>query len=174
MKLRNRLTISAVAGVSALALGLTGCSSGGSAVVGENGNEVVRFSGLPDPAPLPVLVMQENGLDEKYGFSAEFLEVDPNIAATSFLMGDSDIAIDQDAVSSAIANNEGHDVVSFYPALANTASIVTGPDSGIDSVEDLVGKRVGHFGMDSGTTQAIADPTAMLVAQGPYPVAPSL
>lgn len=156
MKLRNRLTIGAVAGVSVLALGLSGCTSGGSAVVGEDGSQVVRFSALPDPAPLPVLVMQENGLDEKYGFSAEFLEVDPDIAATSFLMGESDIAIDQDAVSSAIANNEGHDVVSFYPALANTASIVAGPASGIESVEDLVGKRVGHFGMDSGTTQAIA------------------
>lgn len=156
MKIRNKLTLGAVAGLSAVALGLSGCSSGSSAAVGEDGNQLVRFSGLPDPAPLPVLVMQENGLDEKYGFSAEFIEIDPDVAATSFLMGESDIAIDQDAVSSAIANNEGHDVVSFYPALANTASIVTGPDSGIKTVEDLVGKRVGHFGMDSGTTQAIA------------------
>lgn len=155
MNILNKVTFGTVAVASALALTLSGCSSGGSAVVGEDGNQVVRFSGLPDPAPLPVLVMQENGLDEKYGFSAEFLEIDPDIAATSFLMGDSDIAIDQDAVSSAIANNEGHDVVSFYPALANTASIVTGPDSGIEGVEDLAGKRVGHFGMDSGTTQAI-------------------
>jgi NitT/TauT family transport system substrate-binding protein len=135
----------------------TACSSGSSATGGEGGGTpTVNFSALPDPAPLPVIIMQEEGLDEKYGFNAEFMEVDPDVATTTFLMGESDIAVDQDAVSSAIANNEGHDVVSFYPALANTASIVAGPDSGIDSPEDLVGKRVGHFGTDSGTTQAIS------------------
>lgn len=144
-----------IAGTVTALLAATACSSS-SPAVGEGGDPVVRFSGLPDPAPLPVLVMQENGLDEKHGFEAEFVEIDPDIAATSFLMGESEIAIDQDAVSSAIANNQGHDVVSFYPALANTASIVTGPDSGIDGPKDLVGKRVGHFGMDSGTTQALS------------------
>nr|CAR47847.1 putative ABC-type nitrate/sulfonate/bicarbonate transport system, periplasmic component [Rhodococcus sp. PY11] len=151
----RRRWFTAIAISVALTASLTACSSGSGAAVGDNGLPIVRFSALPDPAPLPVLVMQENGIDEKYGFDAEFLEVDPDVATTTFLMGESDIAIDQDAVGSAIANNEGHSVVSFYPALSNTASIVTRPDTGIDTPADLVGKRVGHFGMDSGTTQAI-------------------
>jgi NitT/TauT family transport system substrate-binding protein len=154
-RIKHPLTASLAAGV-VLALSLSACASGGSPAVGGSGLPVVRFSALPDPAPLPVLVMQEMGLDEKYGFEAEFQEVDPDVATTTFLMGESDIAIDQDAVGSAIANNEGHDVVSFYPALANTASIVARPDRGIETPQDLVGKRVGHFGMDSGTTQAIS------------------
>lgn len=145
----------ALAGTMLVAVAVSACSGGSPDVDGEGGDPVVRFSGLPDMAPLPTLVMQEEGIDEKYGFKAEFVEIDPDIASTSFLMGGSEIAIDQDAVSSSIANNEGHDVVSFYPALANTASIVVGADTGIESVDDLAGKRVGHFGMDSGTTQAI-------------------
>ena len=153
--IRRRRSSVVIAGAILAALGGAACSSNAPAV-GESGDPVVRFSGLPDPAPLPVIVMQEEGLDEKYGFEADFVEIDPDIATTSFLMGESDIAIDQDAVSSSIANNEGHDVVSFYPALANTASIVAGPDSGIKGPKDLVGKRVGHFGMDSGTTQALS------------------
>ena len=153
--IRRRRFSFVIAGAVLAALGGAACSSNAPAV-GESGEPIVRFSGLPDPAPLPVIVMQENGLDEKYGFEADFVEIDPDIATTSFLMGESDIAIDQDAVSSSIANNEGHDVVSFYPALANTASIVAAPGSGITEPEDLVGKRVGHFGMDSGTTQALS------------------
>ncbi|WP_395309218.1 ABC transporter substrate-binding protein [Mycobacterium sp. AMU20-3851] len=152
----NRTLTASLAAGAVLALTLSGCSSGPSPVAGDSGLPVVRFSALPDPAPLPVLVMQEHGIDEKHGFDAEFLEVDPDVATTTFLMGESEIAVDQDAVGSTIANNEGHDVVSFYPALANTAAIVASPGSGINTPADLVGKRVGHFGMDSGTTQAIS------------------
>lgn len=134
----------------------TACGGGEQAATDENGLPVVRFSALPDPAPLPVLVMQELGIDEKHGFSAEFVEVDPDASTSTFLLGESEIGVDQDATSSAIANNEGHEVVSFYPALSNTAAIVVPADSPYQTPKDLVGKRVGHFGADSGTTQAIA------------------
>lgn len=141
----------------AACLALSACGGGGeSAETDDSGMPTVRFSALADPAPLPVLVMQELGLDEEHGFNAEFIEVDPDAATSTFLLGESDIGVDQDAVSSAIANNEGHGVVSFYPALNNTAAIVVAADSPYQSPEDLVGKRVGHFGDDSGTTQAIA------------------
>ncbi|WP_084342667.1 ABC transporter substrate-binding protein [Janibacter corallicola] len=153
--IRRRRSSFVAVGAAVALLGASACSSNAPAV-GEDGEPIVRFSGLPDPAPLPVIVMQEEGLDEKYGFEADFVEIDPDVSTTSFLMGESDIAVDQDAVSSSIANNQGHDVVSFYPALANTASIVAAPGSGITGPEDLVGKRVGHFGMDSGTTQALS------------------
>ncbi|MDT0269839.1 ABC transporter substrate-binding protein [Streptomyces sp. DSM 44915] len=141
----------------ATALPLTACGDiGAQSTEADGGLPLVRFSGLPDPAPLPVLVMQELGIDERHGFQAEFLEVDPDASTSTFLLGESDIAVDQDATSSAIANNEGGDVVSFYPALTNTAAIVVAEDSPYQTPEDLVGKRVGHFGNDSGTTQAIS------------------
>ncbi|MBB3085290.1 ABC transporter substrate-binding protein [Geodermatophilus sabuli] len=146
------------ASMLAAALALTACGSGGEDSSAAAGNDLptVRFSGLPDPAPLPVLVMQELGIDEEHGFNAEFIEVDPDASTSTFLIGESDIGVDQDATSSAIANNEGHDVVSFYPAMSNTAAIVVAEDSPYQTPADLVGKRVGHFGDDSGTTQALA------------------
>jgi NitT/TauT family transport system substrate-binding protein len=139
----------------AAAFATTACG-GDQPTTDENGLPIVRFSALPDPAPLPVLVMQEHGIDEKHGFSAEFVEVDPDAATSTFLLGESEIGVDQDATSSAIANNEGHEVISFYPALSNTAAIVVPADSPYQTPQDLIGKRVGHFGADSGTTQAIA------------------
>ncbi|UED87934.1 ABC transporter substrate-binding protein [Streptomyces profundus] len=139
------------------ALAVSACGDIGSQSGGSDGDvPTVRFSALPDPAPLPVLVMQELGIDERHGFQAEFVEVDPDAATSTFLLGESDIGVDQDATNSAIANNEGNDVVSFYPALTNTAAIVVPEDSPYRSPEDLVGARVGHFGTDSGTTQAIS------------------
>ncbi|MGY1822208.1 ABC transporter substrate-binding protein [Geodermatophilus sp. SYSU D00079] len=145
------------ASLLAAALTLTACG-GGEDSSGAAGGDLptVRFSGMPDPAPLPVLVMQELGIDEEHGFNAEFIEVDPDASTSTFLIGESDIGVDQDATSSAIANNEGHQVVSFYPAMSNTAAIVVAEDSPYQTPADLVGKRVGHFGDDSGTTQALA------------------
>lgn len=137
------------------ALVITACGSG-SSDANADGTPTVRFSGLTDPAPLPVLVMQELGIDERHGFTAEMVEVDSDASTSTFLLGESDIAVDQDATSSAIANNEGQHVVSFFPALSNTASIVVAEDSPFRTPQDLVGRRVGHFGTDSGTTQAIA------------------
>lgn len=132
------------------------CGSGASTEATGGGGPTVTFSGLQDPAPLPALVMREEGIDEKYGFKAEFLQVDPEASTSTFLVGESDIAVDQNAVSAAIARNEGHDVVSFYPALNNTAGIVVPKDSSYQTPRALVGKKVGHFGVNSGTTQSVA------------------
>lgn len=154
--MNNRLRAGAMVGALALAsLALTACS-GGSADTGADGKPIVRFSGLKDPAPIPALFMHEQGIDKKHGFTAEVKPMDPDSSQTSFLMGESDIAVDMDAVAAAIARNQGHNVVSFYPALTNTAGVVVAKDSKYKSPKDLVGQQVGHFGVDSGTTQSVA------------------
>lgn len=152
----NRLRTGALISVLALvSVAVAGCA-GGAADAGSDGMPTVRFSGLKDPAPIPALVMREEGIDEKHGFHAEVKPMDPASSQTSFLMGESDIAVDLDAVAAAIARNQGHDVVSFYPALTNTAGVVVAKDSDYKTPKDLVGQQVGHFGVDSGTTQSIA------------------
>jgi NitT/TauT family transport system substrate-binding protein len=155
-----------VAILAALALTLAACGGdddngggdGGGADGGSGGDlPVVRMQGLPaDPAAIPMLVMQEEGLDEKHGFKAEFVEVDPDAAANTLLIGESDVAMEQDAVTMTLAQQEGEEGVVFYPVLNTMMSVVVAEDSPYQTPQDLVGKEVGHFGVDSGTTSVIA------------------
>ena len=123
----------------------------------DGGGEVIRFQGLPaDPAAIPMFVMQEEGLDEEHGFQAEFIEVDPDVAANTLLLGESDIAMEQDAVTMTLAQQEGEEGVVFWPVLNTMMSVVVPEDSDAQTPDDLVGEKVGHFGVDSGTTSVIA------------------
>jgi len=124
---------------------------------GDEDLPTVVFQAFPaDPAAIPLLVMQEQGLDREHGFIGELLTVDPDAAMTTFLIGESDVATEQDVVTTAIARQEGHETVAFYPVLNMATGIVVPEDSPYQSPEDLVGEQVGHFGVDSGTTTGIA------------------
>jgi NitT/TauT family transport system substrate-binding protein len=145
---------------AALVLGVAACGDDDEDGGGGGGTAdlpAIRFQGLPaDPAAIPMLVMQEEGLDRKHGFKAEFLEVDPDAAANTLLLGESDIAMEQDAVTMTLAQQEGEEGVVFYPVLNTMMSVVVPEDSSARTPEDLKGQRVGHFGVDSGTTSVIA------------------
>ncbi|MGH3321514.1 MAG: ABC transporter substrate-binding protein [Nocardioidaceae bacterium] len=154
--MRRRLGRRGLIIVVAATLLTSACGAAGSSAKEEGKTPTVVFSALQDPAPIPVLVMKKQGIDKKYGFHAKLLKVEAEASTQTFLVGKSDIAVDQNAVSAAIARNQGHDVVSFYPALNNTAAIVVPKDSPYQTPKDLAGKKVGHFGDDSGTTQSIA------------------
>jgi NitT/TauT family transport system substrate-binding protein len=151
------------AGLTAsFALLLAACSGGGSSAsdgaAASDGEElpVVRFQGLPaDPAAIPMLVMQEEGIDEAHGFTAEFIEVDPDAAANTLLIGESDVAMEQDAVTMTLAQQQGQAGVVFYPVLNTMMGVVVAEDSEYQEPADLVGQKVGHFGVDSGTTSII-------------------
>lgn len=144
-----------------LALLLAACQSGGSPTAsagasGEGDLPVVRFQGLPaDPAAIPMLVMQEKGIDKAHGFAAEFIEVDPDAAANTLLIGESDVAMEQDAVTMTLAQQQGQAGVVFYPVLNTMMGVVVAEDSDYEQPSDLIGKKVGHFGVDSGTTSII-------------------
>ena len=117
---------------------------------------VVRFQGLPaDPAAIPMLVMQEQAIDEAHGFTAEFIEVDPDAAANTLLIGESDVAMEQDAVTMTLAQQQDQAGVVFYPVLNTMMGVVVAEDSDYQDPADLVGQKVGHFGVDSGTTSII-------------------
>lgn len=140
-----------VAGVAACGGGDGGDANGG------GGGENVRFQVLPNElAGLPVLVMHEEGIDLDHSFTAETVEVDPDAATATLLVGESDVATEQDALNVAIARAEGNDLVTFYPGLNMMTAVVAAKDSPAEDPEGLRGMRVGHFGIDSGTTTTMA------------------
>ncbi|MGQ0607465.1 MAG: ABC transporter substrate-binding protein [Chloroflexota bacterium] len=150
------------AGVAAsFVLMLGACTGGGTdasdgAGSGDADLPLVRMQGLPaDPAAIPMLVMQEQGIDVAHGFRAEFIEVDPDAAANTLLIGESDVAMEQDAVTMTLAQQQGQAGVVFYPVLNTMMGVVVADDSEYQEPADLVGQRVGHFGVDSGTTSII-------------------
>jgi NitT/TauT family transport system substrate-binding protein len=156
MKRRALLKLFAVALVAVLtAAACGGDDENGAGGAGEN--PTVTFQGFPaDPAALPLLVMQEEGLDEKYGFEGEYVPVDPDAATNTFLIGETDIAMEQDGVNMTIIEEEGHKAYLFAPGLNMMTGVVVAEDSPYQTPEDLEGEKVGHFGVDSGTTSTIA------------------
>lgn len=125
---------------------------------------VVKLQAFPDdPAALPILVIQQEGLDAAHGFKAELMTVDPDVAFQTLLLGESDVATEQDVVTVAIARQEGQYTVAFYPVLNLAVGMAVAEDSSYKTPADLEGKQVGHFGVDSGTTTSIA---AALTASG--------
>lgn len=122
----------------------------------QSGEPVVKMDGVvPDPFGVVPVFVKETGLDKKHGFTLEYTEGDPTGGTTPFLRGDVQLG-PGDAISAAIANAEGHDTVAYFPLMQQTAGVVASGASGITTPEQLRGKRVGHFGNDSGTTQAIS------------------
>lgn len=101
---------------------------------------------------LPLMLMEREGLDEKHGFEGDFQFLASEGALQNFLMGGEGISVDSDIIGTAISRNEGFDVTAFYPVGNLYLGIVVPEDSDIQDPTDLVGRRVGHFGMDSGTT----------------------
>ncbi|MGH2703218.1 MAG: ABC transporter substrate-binding protein [Actinomycetota bacterium] len=103
-----------------------------------------------------LVVIEENGFDEDNGFTGEFFYNDPDASGQFFLQQQADISFDQDPLNVAIARSQGIEVTTFYPVLNNNNCILVKSDSGYSSPEDLVGKKVGHFGADSGTTTSLS------------------
>ncbi|MEO1197817.1 MAG: ABC transporter substrate-binding protein [Pseudomonadota bacterium] len=104
---------------------------------------------------VPLMIMEAEGLDEQFGFNGQFELLPHEGANQNFLIGNSHIAMDNDIVGVAIARNEGFDITAFYPVGNLYLGIVVPGDSTYETPEDLIGRPVGHFGFDSGTTTFI-------------------
>jgi len=117
---------------------------------------VVRMQGVAGSiSSLPMLIMEHEGLDEQHGFDGQFDLMGMSGGFQSFLVGNFDVSLDEDMIGVAAARIQGFDVSIFYGNAALYLGIVVPGDSDAQSPEDLVGERVGHFGMDSGTTTYI-------------------
>jgi NitT/TauT family transport system substrate-binding protein len=118
---------------------------------------VVRFQAVSGSlGGLPLMVMEQEGLDVANGFKGEFSYLDPDGAAENFLIGNADVNMGDDVTTAAIFRQEGFDVTAWYPVTNLHVSIVVLEDSAYESPEDLIGQKVGHFGIDSGATTYIS------------------
>lgn len=149
--------------VASLALAACGGDDNGGGGGGESagdsggGMPTVRMQGLAAGiGPIVLKAIETEKLDEKHGFKGEYLYIDPDAASQTFLQRESDVSFDSDPLGMAIAQNNGQEATNFYPILNNNASIIVKEDSPYQSPKDLVGKKVGHFGADSGTTSIMA------------------
>lgn len=118
---------------------------------------IVRFQAVSGSlGGLPLMVMEEEGLDVANGFRGEFSYLDPGGASENFLIGNADVNMGDDAATTAIFRQEEFDVTAWYPVTNLHVSIVVREDSEYQTPEDLIGQRVGHFGIDSGATTYIS------------------
>jgi NitT/TauT family transport system substrate-binding protein len=118
----------------------------------------VRISGLErGMAGVAIKAMEENGFDRSNGFVGEFTYLGFDALEPDFLQGGSDVTFGVgDPIALATARVGGFDVSGFMPYLADNICIVVLEDSPYQEPADLVGARVGHFGVNSGTTSTIS------------------
>ena len=104
---------------------------------------------------VPMMIIEGENLDEKYGFKGSFDYLPSDGLFQNFLIGNSDVSMDNDLLGVAIARAEGFDVSAFYPVGNLYLGIVVPGSSDAQTPEDLKGRKVGHFGAESGTTSFI-------------------
>lgn len=142
------------AGAAVLVLALAGCSGDSGTTSGgteEPGLPQVRFVALEGGlSTLAARIIDEQGYDEANGFDAEVFEVTEDAELQFFLQGDADISFNGDPISVANLRNQGEDVTTFFPVAVQDVAVVVRGDSPYQNIQDLLGKTVGHDGLDSG------------------------
>ncbi len=123
----------------------------------------------PTPAPLPVvklqgmeggtsaaatIIIQQQGFDKKHGFQAQLYQVGGDASATFLLQRNSDVNFDCDLITAALLRSQGNKISAFYPVVTQDAYILVRGDSPYQKPEDLIGKKVGHDGLESGNVTA--------------------
>ncbi len=104
---------------------------------------------------VPMMIIEGENLDEKYGFEGTFEYLPHEGIFQNFLIGNADISMDNDLLGVAFAREEGFVTTSFYPVGNLYLGIVVPGSSEAETPADLKGAKVGHFGADSGTTMFI-------------------
>lgn len=149
---RENYRLGATAVLASFALVLSACAD--DSANGANGSadtvRIVSFNtGLGN---IFSEAMERNGFDTANGFQGEFIRVDPAAATEVFLQGEADVTVQLDMLVANLARTQGREVTVFAPDLTNNGSIIVAADSDITAPADLVGRDVGHFGLESGTT----------------------
>jgi NitT/TauT family transport system substrate-binding protein len=140
-----------VATVSALAL--AGCSGGSDTAASESADAppVVRLQGLEGGlSSMALKIIKDQGFDTANGFTAETFEVSGDASTQFFLQGEADVSFDGDPITAALLRSQGNDVTTYFPMAVQDVALVVRGDSPYQNEQDLIGKKVGHDGLDSG------------------------
>ena len=90
-------------------------------------------------------VIQHNGLDEKHGFTLEVQGYGSGQATNVALQGGAVDAVVDDWLWVSRQRHDGEPLV-FIPYSTTVGALMVPPDAGIETVEDLAGKRLGVAG----------------------------
>lgn len=145
---KNRTALAAIAIAAAAAL-LAGCSGGGEPASTEPGaaeSTTVRVALVPATVTMQVILADERGIFEENGLEVEVTQ-SPNLGTFAPALGSQYDFIYGTPADIIMAAESGFDltvVSAAYEASSENSQvqIIAGKDSGIDSVEDLAGKRI--------------------------------
>ncbi len=150
---RNRLTLIAAGLIASLAL--TSCGGSGETAPSDDAAPVVRLQGLEGGlSSMALKIIKDQGFDKANGFTAENFEVSGDASVQFFLQGDADVSFDGDPLTAALLRSQGNDVTTYFPMAVQDVAMVVKGDSPYQNEQDLIGKRVGHDGLDSGSMTA--------------------
>lgn len=151
---RRPLALIAAGLIATLTLASCG-GSGGEAAAPDNAAPVVRLQGLEGGlSSMALKIIKDQGFDTANGFTAENFEVSGDASVQFFLQGDADVSFDGDPLTAALLRSQGNDVTTYFPMAVQDVAIVVRGDSPYRTEQDLIGKRVGHDGLDSGSMTA--------------------
>jgi NitT/TauT family transport system substrate-binding protein len=147
------LSLGAVFLLLAVACGDGGGADEGGDAAGEL--PVVKLHALDGGlSSMALRIIEQNGFDEENGFQGEYFDVSGDASVQFLLQGNSDVSFDGDPVTAALLRSQGHDITTFYPMVVQDVSLVVRGDSPHQSTQDLLGERVGHDGLESGSMTA--------------------
>lgn len=138
---RRRSVLRASIGVAALALLAAACGGGGAAGDGE-GSLRIAYQVIPNSAPI---VKHEGWLEEELDVTVDWQQFDSgsdvNRAVAS---GAVDVGLaGSTLVANGVASGLDYEVPWIYDVIGDNEALVARPDTGISSIKDLVGKKVG-------------------------------
>lgn len=131
--------LSVATAILASSLALSACSGSG------DDSTTITYAWIPTAAIAPIFVAEEEGIFEDLGLDVNFIRFDSGPAQFAALeSGDIDIA-DMGTQGFIAGQAQGVNAKAFgiIYDLSGTNQLVAGPDSGINSAQDLRGKKVG-------------------------------
>lgn len=100
---------------------------------------------------LAVEVMKELKIPEKFGVDLEYVGfTDPSLSNNAFINGKYQVNLAAGVNVIALARIQGYQVQYFFPTLLNSVCVVVKKDSPYQSLDDLKGKKIGWYGLQSG------------------------
>jgi NitT/TauT family transport system substrate-binding protein len=138
-----------------LVLILTACAKSPQENATDAGLPIVKIQALEGGITAAVIkIIEEQGFDTANGFEGEFLQVGGDASIQFMLQRNSDVSFDCDLITPALLRSQGYNISTFYPIATQDATLIVRGDSTYQTAEDLIGKTVGHDGLESGTMTA--------------------